>query len=163
MRGGQAEGGSLIIFATVLVGLILSQIPLPELLVWYRPEWVALVLIYWVLSVPHRIGLGSAFSMGLLLDVIRGSVLGLNALSLTIIAYLILLLYKRIRMFPLWQQSLIVIVLVGINQLLFFWMQGITGTTSGGFHFLIPALISGMFWPWVYVVLQGVRITFRIE
>ena len=163
MRQDATQGGSLLIFATFLIGLILSQIPLPDFLIWYRPEWVALVLIYWVLMVPHRVGLVSAFFMGLLLDIIRGSVLGLNALSLTIIAYLVLLLYKRLRMFPLWQQSMLVMVLVGINQLLFFWMQGITGTTAGGLQFLIPSLISGIFWPWIYVVLHGVRKTFRIE
>ena len=163
MRHDETQGGALIIFATFLVGLILSQIPLPDFLMWYRPEWVALVLIYWVMMVPHQVGLISAFSMGLLLDVIRGSVLGLNALSLTIITYLVLLLYKRLRMFPLWQQSMMVMVLVGINQLLFFWMQGITGTTAAGLQFLIPSLISGLFWPWIYVVLHGVRKTFRIE
>lgn len=163
MRQDATQGGSLIIFATFIVGLVLSQIPLPDFLQWYRPEWVALVLIYWVLSVPHRVGLVSAFATGLLLDIVRGSVLGLNALSLTLIAYLVLLLYKRLRMFPLWQQSMMVMVLVGINQLLFFWMQGITGTTAAGLHFLIPSLVSGVFWPWLFVVLHGVRRTFRIE
>jgi rod shape-determining protein MreD len=163
MKQDQTQGGSLIIFATFLVGLILSQIPLPVFLLWYRPEWVALVLIYWVLMLPHRVGLVSAFAMGVLLDIIRGSVLGLNALSLTLIAYLVLLLYKRLRMFPLWQQSMMVMVLVGVNQLLFFWMQGITGTTSGGLHFMLPSLVSALLWPWVYVILHGVRRTFRIE
>ncbi|KDE40765.1 MAG: rod shape-determining protein MreD [Nitrincola lacisaponensis] len=163
MRHDATQGGSLIIFATFLLGLVLSQIPLPDFLLWYRPEWVALVLIYWVLMLPHRVGLVSAFSIGILLDIIRGSVLGLNALSLTLIAYLVLLLYKRLRMFPLWQQSMMVMVLVGVNQLLFFWMQGITGTTAGGLQFMLPSLISALLWPWVYVVLHGVRRTFRIE
>ncbi|MCD8513982.1 MAG: rod shape-determining protein MreD [Nitrincola sp.] len=86
MRQDTTQGGFLIIFATFLLGLILSQLPLPDFLMWYRPEWVALVLIYWVMMLPHRVGLMSAFFMGLLLDVIRGSVLGLNALSLTLIA-----------------------------------------------------------------------------
>ena len=159
----QSQGGSLIIFATFLVGLVLSQIPLPGIMIWARPESVALVLIYWVMVLPHRVGLGSAFMMGVLLDLIRGSVMGLNALSLLIITYLVLLLYKRIRMFPLWQQSMMIMVLVGINQLLFFWMQGITGTSATGLIFLLPSLISAILWPWVYVILHGVRRTFRIE
>ena len=163
MRQDATQGGFLIIFATFLLGLILSQLPLPDFLMWSRPEWVALVLIYWVMMLPHRVGLLSAFLMGLLLDVIRGSVLGLNALSLTLIAYLVLLLYKRLRMFPLWQQSMMIMVLVGINQLLFFWMQNITGTTAGGLQFLFPSFISGLFWPWIYVVLHSVRRVFRLE
>lgn len=163
MRQDISQGGSLIIFATFLIGLILSQIPLPDFLIWYRPEWIALVLIYWVLVLPHRVGLVSAFFVGVSLDIIRGSVLGLNALSLTIITYLVILLYKRIRMFPLWQQSLMVLVLIGINQLLFFWMQGITGTRGGGLQFMLPSLVSALLWPWVYVILHSVRRIFRIE
>jgi len=157
------QGGGFIIFGTFLLGLILTQVPLPDFLVWSRPEWVALVLIYWVMVVPHRVGLVSAFAIGILLDLVRGSVLGLNALSLTIIAFLVLLLYKRLRMFPLWQQSMMVLVLVGINQLLFYWMQGITGTAVAGLMFLLPSVISALIWPWIYVMLHGIRRTFRIE
>ncbi|MDP0919657.1 rod shape-determining protein MreD, partial [Klebsiella pneumoniae] len=62
------SGGGLIVFATFLVGMVLSQMPLPDLLVWARPEWVVLILIYWVMALPHRIGLGSAFLLGVLLD-----------------------------------------------------------------------------------------------
>lgn len=159
----EARGGGLIIFATFLVGLVLSQMPLPELLVWARPEWVMLMLIYWVMALPHRIGLGSAFLLGILLDVVRGSVLGLSALSLTLIAFLVLILYKRLRMFPLWQQSLMVLVLVGINQLLFHWMQSITGTTGDSLLFLLPSLVSALVWPWLYLLLRSVRHTFHIQ
>ena len=141
------QGGGLIIFATFLAGLVLSQMPLPDLLVWARPEWVVLILIYWVMALPHRVGLGSAFMLGILLDVVRGSVLGLSALSLTLIAFLVGLLYQRLRMFPLWQQSLMVLVLVGINQLLFHWMQSITGTTGDSLLFLLPSLVSALVWP----------------
>ncbi|KAA0874047.1 rod shape-determining protein MreD [Nitrincola tapanii] len=159
----QLGGGRLIILGTFLIGLALSQLPIPDGFAWYRPEWVALILIYWVLVLPHRVGLLSAFALGLLLDLIRGSVLGLNALSLLIITYLTLLLYKRLRMFPLWQQSMMVMVLIGINQLLFFWMQSMTGTTGTGLMFLMPSLVSACLWPWLYVILHGVRRTFRIE
>lgn len=159
----EARGGGLIIFATFLVGLVLSQMPLPDLLVWARPEWVMLMLIYWVMALPHRIGLGSAFLLGILLDVVRGSVLGLSALSLTLIAFLVLILYKRLRMFPLWQQSLMVLVLVGINQLLFHWMQSITGTTGDSLLFLLPSLVSALVWPWLYLLLRSIRHTFHIQ
>ena len=130
---------------------------------WARPEWVALILIYWVMALPHRVGMGTAFFLGLLLDVIKGSVLGLNALSLTIIAFLTLLLHQRLRMFPLAQQALMVMVLVGINQLLFHWMQAITGYTGEALIFLLPSIISGLLWPWLFVVLRGVRRVFRIR
>lgn len=159
----ERAGGGLIVFGTFLIALVLSQIPMPDMLTWARPAWVLLVLIYWVMALPHRIGLVSAFTLGLVLDLVRGAVLGLDALSLTLIAFLVLLLYKRMRMFPLWQQSGLILVLVGINQLLFHWMQGITGTTSGSLLFLLPAAVSAFVWPWLFLLLRSVRRLFHIR
>lgn len=159
----ERAGGGLIIFGTFIIGLVLSQIPLPDLLTWARPTWVLLVLIYWVMALPHRVGVRSAFLLGLVLDLLRGSVLGLSALSMTIITFLVLILYKRMRMFPLWQQSALILVLVGINQLLFHWMQGITGTASSSLLFLLPALVSALVWPWLFLLLRGVRRLFLID
>lgn len=156
-------GGGFIILGTFLIGLMLSQIPLPYFIEWARPEWVAMILIYWVMALPHRVGMGMAFFLGLLLDVIKGSVLGLNALSLTTIAFLTLLLHQRLRMFPLIQQAMMVMVLVGINQLLFHWMQAFTGFTGDSLIFLLPCLVSGILWPWLFVILRGVRRFFRIR
>lgn len=157
------SGGGFIILATFLIGLMLSQMPLPQLFEWARPEWVAMILIYWVMALPHRVGMGSAFFLGLLLDVIKGSVLGLNALSLTIIAFITLVLHQRLRMFPVVQQAMMIMVLVGINQLLFHWMQALTGYTGDTLVFLLPSLISGLFWPWLFVLLRGTRRFFRIR
>ena len=159
----ESRGGGMIIFATFLVGMVLSQMPLPDMLVWARPEWVVLILIYWVMALPHRVGMGSAFAIGVLLDVVRGSVLGLSALSLTLIAFLVRLLYKRLRMFPLWQQSFMVLVLVGINQLLFHWMQSMTGTTGNSLLFLLPSLVSALVWPWLFLLLRATRHTFYLK
>lgn len=158
-----SSGGGLIILATFLVGLMLSQIPLPHMVEWARPEWVAMILIYWTMALPHRVGMGMAFFLGLFLDVIKGSVLGLNALSLTIIAFVTLVLHQRLRMFPLVQQALMVMVLVGINQLLFHWMQAFTGYTGDSLIFLLPCIASAVLWPWLFITLRGIRRIFRIR
>ncbi|GGO82819.1 rod shape-determining protein MreD [Marinobacterium nitratireducens] len=155
-------GGFLIIFGTFLVGLVLSQLPLPDTFEWGRPEWVPMILIYWVLALPHRVGLGMAWMFGLALDLLKGSPLGLNALSLTLIAFLTLLIHQRLRMFPLWKQALMVMVLVGINQLTFHWMQAIAGNARDSFMFMLPSLVSALLWPWVFVLLRSIRRTFRV-
>ena len=80
------SGGVLIVVGTLIIGFILSQMPLPAMLVWWRPEWVAMLVIYWVMALPHRFGIGSAWMAGIVLDVLKGSLLGMNALSLTIVA-----------------------------------------------------------------------------
>lgn len=109
--------GSWVIFVSFLVAFILAIFPMPATLMWARPDWVALVLIYWVIALPQRFGILLSFAVGLLLDVLEGSMLGQNALSLSVIAYLGLVLYQRLRLFNMWQQAAVIFVMIGINQL----------------------------------------------
>ncbi|WP_076720340.1 rod shape-determining protein MreD [Motiliproteus sp. MSK22-1] len=146
-----------VIWLSFLLAMMLSTLPMPESLVWGRPEWVTLTLIYWVVALPHRVGLWSAWILGLLLDILLGSLLGVHALSLTIVAYLAQRLHQRIRMFPLWQQAFLVLILVGIQQMLLHWAQTLTGTSSESLLFLLPSLVSAFLWPWIFVLLRGVR------
>ena len=159
----EARGGSLIIFGTFIISLFLSQLPLPDLLRWARPEWVLLFLVYWVMRAPSRVGLFYAFGLGLLLDLAHGGVTGLNALSLTLVAFLAQLLYRRMRMFPLPQQGIIIALLTGLNQLLHYWMQGLTGTHGDSLLFLWPAVFSGLFWPLVFLFLDRLARTFDLN
>ena len=159
----EARCGSLIIFGTFIISLFLSQLPLPDLLRWARPEWVLLFLVYWVMRAPSRVGLFYAFMLGLLLDLAHGGVIGLNALSLTLVAFLAQLLYRRMRMFPLPQQGIIIALLTGLNQLLHYWMQGLTGTHGDSLLFLLPAVFSGIFWPLVFLFLDRLARTFDLN
>lgn len=152
----------MIILGTFLVGLTLSQLPLPDMFEWGRPEWVPMILIYWVMALPHRVGLVSAWVLGLMLDLLTGTTLGLNALALTLIAFLTLLIHQRLRVFPLWKQALMIMVLVGINQLTFHWMQAIVGNARDNFMFMLPSVISALLWPCVFVLLRSIRRTFRV-
>ncbi|MCJ8341047.1 MAG: rod shape-determining protein MreD [Pseudomonadales bacterium] len=158
-----SPGGLMIILGTFIVALMLSQIPLPRMLEWWRPEFVALFVIYWIMALPQRFGVGSAWIIGLLLDVLKGSVLGINAIALTLIAYCALLMHKRLRMFPLWQQALVIFLLIVANQLIFYWLQALAGTKADDLQFLIPAVVSALLWPWVFVLLRGIRRTFKIS
>lgn len=97
--------GLWVVVLSFLVAYLLAVIPFPEWAMNYRPEWVPMVLIYWVMALPYRIGIGSAWFVGIILDVLEGSILGLNALSLVIIAYVTLSLHQRLRMFSSLQQS----------------------------------------------------------
>ncbi len=153
---------SWVIWLTFLLALMLSTLPMPESLEWGRPQWVALTLIYWVVALPHRIGPWSAWVLGLLLDILLGSLLGIHALTLAIVAYLAQRLHQRIRMFPLWQQAFLVLVLIGIHQMLLHWAQLLSGARSDSLLFLLPSVVSCLLWPWLFVVLRGVRRAFRV-
>lgn len=151
-----------IIAATFAIAIWLSVTPFPDWARWARPEWVAIVLIYWVIALPHRVGIGVAFSTGLVLDVVEGSPLGENAFALAIVAYLALNLYQRMRMYALWQQSGIVFVLIGLNQLLCHWVQTLTSKVVPTMLFLLPALVSAFLWPTAMLLLRKLRRQFAV-
>lgn len=152
-----ARQGAWVIMASLIFSLMLTLMPLPAGIVLYRPEWVAMVLIYWCLALPERIGLGAAWGMGLLLDVVTGALLGQHALSLSVVAYIALRLHRRIRVFPLWQQALSVLLLVGIHQLLLLWAKGIIGQAPATWRYWLPSIISMLLWPWIFVILRQLR------
>jgi len=157
----QPRGGA-VIYLSLLAALMLSALPLPEELQWWRPEWVLLVLLYWIVALPTRVGLGTAWILGILLDVLGGSLLGLNALALTIVAYVMILVYQRVRMFSWLQQVLFVFALVALDQIIVHWVKGILGVSSQTLMFLVPALISAVLWPVLFMLLRGVRRGFNV-
>lgn len=91
---------------SVLAALLLGLLPLPGWLQPYRPYWLALVVVYWLIEAPERFGLGLAFLSGLLADLCFGSVLGEQALRLTVMAFIVQRFRAQLRFFPLSQQAL---------------------------------------------------------
>ncbi|MBD9427527.1 rod shape-determining protein MreD [Pseudomonas sp. PDM15] len=154
---------SWVIWATLILALLLSVAPMPQFMEIGRPLWLALLLSYWVLAVPHRIGMVSAWCLGLVQDVLFGSLLGQNALILTLIIFLVLSLQRRLQMFPMWQQSLVLLVVFGIAQLVQLWLNALTGNRPPTLAFVLPALISALLWPWVFAILRGLQQRFAIR
>lgn len=150
-------GGIWLIIMTFVVALFLQIVPVPYGLQWARPEWVCMVLLYWVIAAPDRVGVGVAWMMGLLIDGFEGALLGQNAFALTVVAYVGLVLYQRIRMFVAWQQAFIISILIGLDLLLCNWAQSLQGGMANDLMFLMPALMSALLWPGLMVILRGMR------
>ena len=130
----------------------------------YRPEWVPMVLIYWIMALPYRVGIGWAWLAGIVLDILEGSTLGLNAMALVIIAYLTLSLHLRLRMFSSVQQAGMVLMLIGINLLISHWLQLLTGqTVSNNIMFLLATLTSAVIWPSLFQILRHIRRSFDVH
>lgn len=147
-----------IVSMTVIVSLSAAMLPMSEWAGWLRPEFAAMIVIYWVITAPFRIGMVFAWCLGLVLDVLEGVVLCQNALGLTVLAYLSFLLHQRLRMFGLFEQASSVFVLIGIHQLIAYWVHGLTGGSYYSLAFLIPALVSAILWPMFKLVLDRLRI-----
>jgi len=148
---------SIPVVLSFLVAMMLTSLPLPESAIIYRPDWLILVLIYWCMALPERIGIFTGWFLGLTLDVMYGSLLGQNAMAFSIVAYLVNIMYLRVRMFPLWQQSVMVFLLVIVHLAINAWIRGISGQISISWTYWMPALTSALVWPFLFVVLRDIR------
>lgn len=146
-----------VIVASFIIALMLTAMPLPDWAISWRPAWVAMVLIYWCMALPERVGIGIAWCMGLLLDVQQGTVLGQHALGLAIIAYITVKSHQRIRVFPLTQQAVLVCFYLLVLEFLTLWIQGLMGTPPQHWTFWMPAVTSMLLWPWLFIILRDVR------
>ena len=133
--------------AAALLALVGTISLFPQSLSQWRPEWVGLVVVYWVLRAPNTFGVFTAWALGLLVDVLRADILGMNALAMALVAYLVLAAHQRLQMFPLAQQSLLVFLFVGLAQMVVHFLHQILGASSSSFDYLLPALTSGLVWP----------------
>lgn len=138
---------------TLALALYLAVLPLPAWPLDYRPPWVALALIFWCFAAPERIGVLVGFTAGLLLDVLTGTLLGQNALALSVTAFLAIVLRARIRIFPLWQQTFFIWLILLVERLLTLWVIGATGQPMPPLSYWIPSLIGMLLWPFMSVVL----------
>ena len=148
---------SLVIYASLVVALILMILPLPDWAQIYRPNWVALVLIYWSMALPGRVGLWFAFFCGIVLDTLLGTLLGQHALALVIIIFLNLNFHQLIRVLGLAQQAVYVFVLLFVNQVLVAWVEGILGRPTPVLTFFSGPLVGMLIWPWVFIILRDIR------
>ncbi len=137
--------------------------PLPDWVQLYRPNWVALILIYWSMALPNQVGLWTAFITGLFVDVAQGTLLGQHALALVIIVYININFYQRVRVVPLPQQAAYVFVLLAIGQMIVAWVEGIVGRPVPILVFFSAPFIGMLIWPWVFVILRDIRRKFILN
>ena len=155
MRDGRRTRNLLVI--SLVSALVLAIIPLPAAIAPYRPDWVALVLIFWGLMAPERVGLLTAFAMGLALDTLTGALLGQHALAMVTVVYLSVRFHLQIRVFPIWQLSVCVILLLGLYEFILFWIDGVAGRTVPTIEPWAPVVSGALVWPFVLGYLASVR------
>jgi len=154
--------GGWVVAGSFLLAFLAASIPLPGWVGWFWPDWVAMVLIYWCLALPYRIGIGTGWLVGLLVDVGRGALLGQHALAFATLAYLTLQTHRRIRVLAPWQQAFSVLVFLLIEQVLVFWISGVIGYPPRDGWYLAPAVGGMIGWPLLFVVLRDARRYFQV-
>lgn len=151
--------GNWIIGASVLVAWVLALLPMPDWAAPYRPEWTLLVLTYWVMAIPSRVNIGWCWLTGLALDVLKGTLLGQHALALALVGWVVARFHLQVRVFPPWQQALVMLALVGLYEFTLFWTDGIAGNPEASRWG--PILTTALLWPWVFGVLRQARRRFN--
>ena len=151
-----------VILVSFIIAFLLTTIPLPGWLADWRPAWVVMMVIYWCIVLPERVGVAIAWVLGLLLDVYTGTLLGQNALGLSVIAYLTLRLHKQIRIFPPLQQSVLICIYLLLFQFFTLWIRGIIGVPPQHWTFWAPVLSSMLLWPIFFIIMRNIRRKFNV-
>jgi rod shape-determining protein MreD len=152
-----ANSPAWLIVLTIISALVLNVLPVPGGLEAYQPEWLALVVVYWCLTSPERFGPGAAWTCGIMMDALRGTLLGQHALALLVIAFLALRFRLQVRVFPILQQSITVAVLLAVHTFLLIWVDGVANVPIGGTERVWPVLSSALAWPLLVFGLDRVR------
>ena len=148
-----------IIILTLLFAMVLMMLPMPEFIRYFRPEFVVMTLIYWAMALPHRVGIGVAWCVGLFMDVIMGDVLGIMAFSYAFAVYMIARFHLQLRQYPLWQQALTIFSVVLVVDL----VAIVTAKVELNWLLWMPVLTSTLMWPVMYAVLRKIRRTFQVS
>ncbi len=140
--------------ATLVGALAANLVPLPPAALVLRPDFLALVILYWCIQAPRHVGVGVAWMMGLAMDVGDATLLGQHALAYAFLAYAAEYFRRRVLRFPLWQQAAQVAVLLALCAALVLLVRFVGGAPLPRWSYFVPALVGALLWPPLSVLLQ---------
>lgn len=145
------------VILSIVICMALAIVPLPNWANTFRPDWVPLIMIYWLLVHPHRVGIGAAWLSGLVLDALKWALLGQHALAMALVGFLTLRFRLRIRVFPVWQQMTSIALIIAVYQFTLYWIDGVQGETVPLIDRVGAVVASALAWPFITVFLSGFR------
>lgn len=145
------------VIVSFVLGLMLTMMPLPAAAEPFRPDWLALLAIFWAMQLPRTWSVGSAWIIGIVLDVAQGTLLGQHALALCSIVFITVRFHLLMRVFPVPQLTASVFPLLALYQFLLFWINGVAGVDAPPVAYWGPVVSGTIIWPIVMVALSGVR------
>lgn len=153
--------GFLVMLLSFFVAIVLSTLSLPLWMQSVWPLWVVLVLIFWSVYLPHVVSPWVIWFLGLLSDVIHGSLLGEHALSYILIYFFAYSMNRQIKSFPLWEQMLRIVMIILLYQGCIMMIQGVS--LNHIWLFMLPVLTSLILWPWILFLMRSIVIRFYIH
>lgn len=157
----QSRVSWLAVFLSFAGAAVFELLVMPQAMLFLRPEWMVLTLIYWLLRHPERVGLLTAFVVGLVMDVISGSYLGVHIIACCVISYLVLTMHQRLKMFPVLQQSLVIFFIISIVLMIVLTIRASLGVADNSLSYLWAAASSAVVWPFVLILTD--RLVFALR
>ena len=149
------------VVVSMIIALMLTMVPMPEAIGAFRPDWIALIVIFWAMSVPRSYSVGVAWFAGILVDVTQGTLLGQHALALCAVTYIAVKFHLLMRVFPLLQLTATIFALLAFYQFLLFWINGVAGVAAPSMFYWGPVITGTVIWPLLYTFMSGVR--YRVQ
>ncbi len=147
---------------TILMSMMLTVFPLPSWLMWFRPEWLLMTLLFWSMMMPHRVGVGALFFVGLLADLLTGTLFGQHALVLTIIGYICLRFQNQLRSLPLWQQFLAMFSITFSYLAIQYVVMQIGNVATFSWKYWMPVVTTAIVWPWINALLKNYQYRLKL-
>ena len=145
------------VILSFVFGLMLTIMPLPDSIDAFRPDWIAMLVIFWAMQLPRTWNVGTAWIAGIILDVSQGTLLGQHALALCCVAFMTVRFHLLMRVFPIVQLTATVFPILAIYQFLLFWINGVAGVNAPSVVYWGPVISGTVLWPIVMSVLSGMR------
>ena len=146
---------------SLLFGLLFTIMPLPAGVGPARPFLLAMLLAYWLMEAPNHVGLGMAFFIGLLADLVAATPLGEQALRLIVLTFLVQRFRARLRFFPLWQQALAIGLILLNDRVIATLLHLVMGDGLPPWSSWVSPLLAMVLWPWLFVLLDLARLRAR--
>ena len=142
------------ILLTFLLGLLANLTPASGVMLTLKPDFLALVILYWCIQEPRYVGVGVAWMLGLLMDVGDATLFGQHALAYAVLAYSAEYFRRRVLRFPLWQQAPQVAVLLMVCALLVLVVRVVGNAPLPRWTYAVPPIVGALLWPFLSVLLQ---------
>ena len=141
----------LFIWGSLLVASLLNMLPVGRQP--WMPDLLALVLVFWSVHQPLRIGIATAFLFGLVMDVHQTALLGQHALAYTALSYFAIMVHRRLLWFTVPSQALQVLPLFGSAHAIELAVRLLAGGSFPGWSMVLAPMIESLLWPLATIVL----------
>lgn len=143
-----------LIVISLIAAALLNLLPWTGWMLWLRPDLAALVLLYWCIEQPRRVGFATAFVLGLFMDVADGALLGQHALAYCMLTYGAIVMHRRVRVFTGTAQIVYVIPLLLLKDVIVVMVRLVAGADFPGYYYFLGSLVGGALWPVLFALLN---------